>query len=107
MKLAALLSLPGAPVNFGHVGHSHSGRERFAFGLPSIAVRPEWCLPLLDPRLQRRETVDLRVERADLASFLELARQAGGTDTDFSSFDDQLSRAAGLAARARRCRLTT
>ena len=42
-----------------------------------------------------------------LASFLELARQAGGADPDFSSFDDRLSRAARLAARARRRRLTT
>ncbi|HZL95387.1 MAG TPA: hypothetical protein VFB99_17155, partial [Vicinamibacterales bacterium] len=41
-----------------------------------------------------------------LASFLELARQAGAADTDFSSFDDRLTRAARLAARVRR-RLTT
>ena len=63
-KLAALPSLPGAPVNFGRFGHSHSGRERFALGFPSIAVRP--MVPaLLDPRLQRREAVDLRVERTE------------------------------------------
>jgi predicted nucleic acid-binding protein len=41
-----------------------------------------------------------------LASFLELARQAGA-DTDFSSFDDRLTRAAHRAARERRRRLTT
>ena len=41
-----------------------------------------------------------------LASFLELARQAGGADTGFSSFDDRLNRAARLAARARRRRQT-
>jgi uncharacterized protein len=37
-----------------------------------------------------------------LASFLEIAREAGGADTEFSSFDDRLNRAARLAARARR-----
>ena len=41
-----------------------------------------------------------------LACFLELARQAGD-ETDFSSFDDRLNRAAHLAARARRRRRTT
>ena len=40
VKLAALFSLPGAPVNFGHFGHSHSGRERLALALPSTAVSP-------------------------------------------------------------------
>ena len=44
-KLAALPSLPGAPVNFGHFGHSHNGRERFALGFPSIAVRPAGACP--------------------------------------------------------------
>lgn len=39
-----------------------------------------------------------------LASFLALARQAGVTETEFSSFDDRLSRAARLAARALRRR---
>jgi len=42
-----------------------------------------------------------------LASFLELAHQAGEVDTAFSSFDDRLNRAARLAARARLRRLTT
>ena len=37
-----------------------------------------------------------------LASFLELARQAGTTETEFSSFDDRLNRAARLAARGLR-----
>ena len=37
-----------------------------------------------------------------LASFLEIAREAGAADTEFSSFDDRLNRAARLAARARR-----
>ena len=41
-----------------------------------------------------------------LASFLELARQARGGDTDFSSFDDRLTRAARLAARGLRRRQT-
>ena len=45
VKLAALPSLPGAPVNFVHFGHSQSGRERFALGLPSIAVRPDGACP--------------------------------------------------------------
>src|SRR5947199_3858340 len=42
VKLAAEFSVPGAPVNFGHFGHSHSGRERPAFGpvLPSTAIKP-------------------------------------------------------------------
>lgn len=35
-----------------------------------------------------------------LASFLEVARQAGAADTEFSSFDDRLNRAARNAARA-------
>jgi predicted nucleic acid-binding protein len=35
-----------------------------------------------------------------LASFLEVARQAGAADTEFSSFDDRLNRAARRAARA-------
>ena len=43
VKLAAEFSVPGAPVNFGHVGHSQSGRVRFALGFAlgfaSIAVR--------------------------------------------------------------------
>jgi uncharacterized protein len=37
-----------------------------------------------------------------LVSFLEIAREAGAADTEFSSFDDRLNRAARLAARARR-----
>lgn len=37
-----------------------------------------------------------------LASFLEIAREAGPADTEFSSFDDRLNRAARLAAGARR-----
>src|SRR4029077_1899508 len=42
VKLAADCSVPGLPVNFGHFGHSHIGRERPAFGpwLPSTAVKP-------------------------------------------------------------------
>lgn len=36
-----------------------------------------------------------------LASFLEIAREAGATDTEFSSFDDRLNRAARLAVRPR------
>src|SRR3954470_7699091 len=35
VKLAAAFSEPAAPVNFGHFGYSHIGRDRFAFGLPS------------------------------------------------------------------------
>jgi predicted nucleic acid-binding protein len=35
-----------------------------------------------------------------LASFLEIARQAGVPDTEFSSFDDRLNAAARRAARA-------
>jgi predicted nucleic acid-binding protein len=35
-----------------------------------------------------------------LASFLEVARQAGAADTEFSSSDDRLNRAARRAARA-------
>ena len=35
-----------------------------------------------------------------LASFLEVARRAGPAETEFSSFDDRLSRAARNAARA-------
>jgi len=35
-----------------------------------------------------------------LASFLEVARQAGAADTEFSSFDDRLNAAARNAARA-------
>ncbi len=35
-----------------------------------------------------------------LASFLEVARQAGAADTEFSSFDDRLNAAARRAARA-------
>ena len=34
VKLEALVSLPAAPVNFGHRGHSHSGRERLTFVVP-------------------------------------------------------------------------
>ena len=34
-----------------------------------------------------------------LASFLEVTRRAGPSDTEFSSFDDQLNRAARSAAR--------
>jgi predicted nucleic acid-binding protein len=37
-----------------------------------------------------------------LASFLEIAREAGAADTEFSSFDELLNRAVRLAARARR-----
>jgi predicted nucleic acid-binding protein len=37
-----------------------------------------------------------------LACFLDIAREAGAADTEFSSFDDRLNRAARLAARARR-----
>jgi predicted nucleic acid-binding protein len=37
-----------------------------------------------------------------LASFPEIAREAGAAGTEFSSFDDRLNRAARLAARARR-----
>ena len=32
VKLADEFSAPGLPVNFGHFGHLHSGRERPAFG---------------------------------------------------------------------------
>jgi predicted nucleic acid-binding protein len=39
-----------------------------------------------------------------LASFLALARQAGAADTEFSSADARLNRAARLAARAHRRR---
>ncbi len=39
-----------------------------------------------------------------LACFLEVAREAGAADTQFSSFDDRLNRAARLAARAGRRR---
>ena len=35
-----------------------------------------------------------------LASFLEVARRAGRTETRFSSYDDRLNRAARVAARA-------
>jgi predicted nucleic acid-binding protein len=35
-----------------------------------------------------------------LASYLEVARRAGAADTRFSSHDDRLNRAAGLAVRA-------
>jgi hypothetical protein len=45
VKLAASCSVPGLPVNLGHFGHSHSGRERLALGFPSIAVSPEGVLP--------------------------------------------------------------
>jgi len=45
VKLAAEFSVPGAPVNFGHFGHSQSGRVRFALGLASIAVRPDGGWP--------------------------------------------------------------
>ena len=37
-----------------------------------------------------------------LASFLEIAREVGVDDTEFSSFDDRLNRAARLATRGRR-----
>ena len=37
-----------------------------------------------------------------LASFLEVAREAGAADTEFSSFDDRLNRAALLAGRGGR-----
>jgi uncharacterized protein len=37
-----------------------------------------------------------------LACFLEIAREAGHAQTEFSSFDDRLNRAARLAARVRR-----
>lgn len=40
VKLAAEFSVPGAPVNFGQLGHSHKGRVRFAFGFPSMAMSP-------------------------------------------------------------------
>ena len=52
-------------MNFGHFGHSHSGRERFALGFPSIAVRPVGACPCSTHVLQRREAVDLRVERTE------------------------------------------
>jgi uncharacterized protein len=39
-------------------------------------------------------------DAAHLASYLEVARGAGVTDTRFSSFDDRLNRAAETAARA-------
>lgn len=42
-----------------------------------------------------------------LASFLEIAREAGAADTEFSSFDDRLTRAARQSVRARRRRLRT
>src|SRR5262249_1961609 len=45
VKLAAELSLPAAPVNFGHFGYSQSGRVRLAFGLASIAVTLTGALP--------------------------------------------------------------
>ena len=47
VKLAAEFSVPGLPVNFGHFGHSHSGRERPAVGpwFPSIAVKPLGAFP--------------------------------------------------------------
>src|SRR5215204_4469291 len=45
VKLPAEFSVPGAPVNFGHFGYSQTGRERFAFGLPSVAVNPDGALP--------------------------------------------------------------
>jgi predicted nucleic acid-binding protein len=35
-----------------------------------------------------------------LASFLEIARRAGGAETQFSSFDDRLNRAARAAVKA-------
>lgn len=37
-----------------------------------------------------------------LASFLEVAREAGAADTEFSSFDDRLNRAARLTGRGGR-----
>jgi hypothetical protein len=54
VKLAAEFSLPGAPVNFGHFGYSHSGRVRFAFGLPSNATSPAGAFPFSTTRAARR-----------------------------------------------------
>ena len=51
VKLAALFSLPGAPVNFGHFGHSHSGRERLV-RVPVDSGQSGRRLALLDPVLQ-------------------------------------------------------
>ena len=65
MKLAALSSVPGAPVNFGHFGHSHSGRERLALGLPSTAVSPLGAWPFSTQFCSAVEAVDLRVERTE------------------------------------------
>src|SRR5215469_8202279 len=45
VKLAAEFSVPAAPVNFGHLGHSQSGRARLASGFPSMAVRPLGACP--------------------------------------------------------------
>jgi hypothetical protein len=39
-------------------------------------------------------------ESVHLASYLEVARQAGAAETEFSSGDDRLNAAAGRAARA-------